>query len=360
LAQEFELALDYLVHQHRQVDAVHFAIALYYYGALRTIDAADTNSFTFEDKTYGLCKSEKGLTYFDFIQLLNGYVESFSKWWPGRAADYYVMLDKNTRVRLITDLIVKTRNHNLLTVLVGSPYDDRDSILQELLDQSEYLECMEAAALQAKNQGECDISVTIYHCCKKYTHAMAVLNRELSSVMRPTANKQKRDNVEKMARNFVQKGLSSVIRPVENAEIFKHHSSTLKRLLNMSVFFKKMEAQEWAKAQEAAVQSRIVNVDVSRMQNNIQEIIRTAFNQLDSTVKENIALFLTEYMRCLYELFQFNVNNQAPSDALRQTLKEISKRGDIVFQHAVCIQGIYQISTDAQNKLMKYKSLMKL
>ena len=129
----------------------------------------------------------------------------------------------------------------------------------------------------------------------------------------------------------------------------------------MSVFFKKMEQQDWSKAQDAAAQSRVVNIDVSKTQHNIQETIRTAFNELDNAVKMNVALFLTEYMRCLYELFTFNVNGQAPGDTLRQTLQEIRRRADIVFQHAVCIQGQqYQFSTDDQNKLMQYLSLMKL
>lgn len=359
LAQEFELALDYLVQQHRQVDAVHFALALHHYGALRVVGENDPVQFNYVRNTYGLCDSER--RNFDYLQLVSGYVQSFSKWWPGRAADYYVMLEGPERIRCLTDLIVKTRNHNLLTVLVGSPYDDHKSVLEELLTEEEYLSCMESSATLAQHQGECDVSVTLYHRCKKYTHAMAVLNKELSSVMRPTVPKERRDYIEGMARNFVRQGLSQVQRPRPNDQMFEHHSITLKRLLNMSVFFKRMESQEWSKAHEAAAQSRIVNVDASRMQHNVQETIRTSFNALDNAVKMNVALFLTEYMRCLYELFQFNVNGQAPSDTLRQTLHEIRRRADIVFQHAVCIQGQqYQFSTDDQNKLMKYLSLMKL
>ena len=367
LTQEFEIALDYLTLQQRKSDATHFALTLNYYGALRlpndTCPRAQTK-FSPNVDTNGLC--HPNTREFDFYDLLDGYVKSFSRFWPGRAADYYSMLDENEllqKEKFIVELILNTRNHNLLTMLVGSPYDSHKSILQELFEEKEYNQYMMAAAQKAQQQGESDVAITLYHCCRKYTHAMAQLNVELSSVLRPTAPRDRREEVEKMAREFAR-GLKSHVPPtnIQVNQLYESHSKTLFRLLNMSVFFRLMEKQNWVQAQDAAAQSRIVNIDGSRTQaSNMQESIRTAFNALDNSVKCNVGLFLTEYMRCLYELYSQNMTGQPPSDALRQRLMEIRRRADIVFQHAVCIQGQqYQFSQDDQNKLMKYLSMMKL
>jgi hypothetical protein len=380
LCQEYEVALDYLAAQHRTIDAVHFALVLHYYGLLRlhsdTAAPSDQSapsprhqpfSSSFHTpNTYGLCDPET--RSFKFSDLLDGYVQTFSRYWPGRAADYYAMLENKDGIHQerkdhIVRLILQTRSHNLLTLLVGSSHDDHRSILNDLLEEREYEDCMELAAQKAQAQGEGEIAVTLYHRCKKYTHALVQMNVLLASSLRPTTLKERRERTERMARQFA--GDLSNVQPArnDNVVLYQQQMKTLKRLLNMAFFFRKMEEQDWVQAQEAAALSRVVNVDLSGSgtQQNIQETIRHSFNGLDNAVKSNVGLFLTEYLRCLYELFQQNVAGQPPGDTLRRRLLEIKRRADIVFQHAVCIQGQqYQFSSDDQNKLMKYLSLMKL
>ena len=101
MAQEFEQALDYLHFQHRTVEAVHFALVMYYYGMLqtspRTVDpssAASSGSSTIVrgvgmEHGWGLYSPISG---FAFHRLLDGYCKNFSQVWPGMTADYYAML----------------------------------------------------------------------------------------------------------------------------------------------------------------------------------------------------------------------------------------------------------------------------
>ena len=165
LCQEYEVALDYLAAQHRTIDAVHFALVLHYYGLLRlpsdpspphqpSSSSSSSSSSFHTPNTYGLCNPET--RSFKFSDLLDGYVQTFSRYWPGRAADYYAMLENKDghqeRKDKIVHLILQTRSHNKLTLLVGSSHDDHRSILNDLLEEREYEDCMESAAQKHKHK----------------------------------------------------------------------------------------------------------------------------------------------------------------------------------------------------------------
>ena len=105
-----------------------------------------------------------------------------------------------------------------------------------------------------------------------------------------------------------------------------------------------------------------------QLQAKDKESIVANFKSLDSSVKSNYGLFLAEYMRCIYTLFQeaqashgtIAGGDQSSSSAYLTSLR---REAVVLRNHAMCIDGTegqYTLTDHDIRKLMQYESNMRV
>ncbi|ETI22268.1 hypothetical protein G647_06341 [Cladophialophora carrionii CBS 160.54] len=196
LAGMFEQAVDYL-HSFNPLSAVHFAIALSYYGLLRVSDfsVAGTELLTFSTTQQPMI---------NFVPLVAYHTGTFRTALPAAAVDYLSLLCLNSDLRppslgqvhtnacheCLRELCLETREFAKLlgdirsdgTRLPGAielrakliHLDSREEFLSSITRQS---------AAIADQRGQIADAVLLYHLCEDYDNVISVLNRALADAV---------------------------------------------------------------------------------------------------------------------------------------------------------------------------------
>ncbi|KAJ9655048.1 nuclear pore complex subunit [Neophaeococcomyces mojaviensis] len=211
LAGMFEQAVDYL-HSYNPLSAVHFAIALTYYGLLR---ASDYQTAGNELLSY----STKQQPQINFVPLIAYYTTLFRAALPVQAVDYLALICLNSDLtpssignvhtsachECLRELCLETRE---FAALLGDIRSDGSRIrgaieqrakLIRLDSQEQFLRFITSQAAsvadsrgqiadasrsrQRINQGQIADAVLLYHLCDDYDNVTAVLNRALADAV---------------------------------------------------------------------------------------------------------------------------------------------------------------------------------
>ncbi|KAL4915154.1 Nup93/Nic96-domain-containing protein [Aspergillus aurantiobrunneus] len=188
----FEQAISYLG-SYAPVSAVHFAVALAYYGLLRVSDfytsGEDILSFTV-----------KQCPQINFGYLVTQYTKEFRTAYVEAAIDYFCLLCLNVDLpgalgksqasvchEALREYILETRD---FAKLLGDIRSDGTRIkglieqrisLIKLVDQEEFLKTITVqAAAVAEDKGLITDSVLLYHLAEEYDRVIDIINRTLS------------------------------------------------------------------------------------------------------------------------------------------------------------------------------------
>jgi nuclear pore complex protein Nup93 len=212
LAGMFEQAVDYL-HSFNPLSAVHFAIALSYYGLLRVSDfsVAGNELRRYISLTTKPMLTQVAVTFsttqqpmINFVPLIAYHTGTFRTALPGPAVDYLSLLCLNSDLRPVSlgqvhtnacheclrELCLETREFAKLlgdirsdgTRLPGAielrakliHLDTREEFLSSITRQS---------AAIADQRGQIADGVLLYHLCEDYDNVISVLNRALADAV---------------------------------------------------------------------------------------------------------------------------------------------------------------------------------
>lgn len=211
LAGLFEQAVEYL-HAFNPVSAVHFAIALDYYGLLRVSDfnvagnelcecnpSADQRLLT-TTVTFSTTQQPQ----INFVPLVAYYTTSFRAALPVPATDYLALLCLNADLKpaalgqsqanacheTLRELCLETRE---FAALLGDIHSDGTRIpgaieqraaIISLDSHEDYLKSITSqAAAVADQRGQIADAVLLYHLCEDYDNVITVLNRALADAV---------------------------------------------------------------------------------------------------------------------------------------------------------------------------------
>ncbi|OAG39976.1 hypothetical protein AYO21_05849 [Fonsecaea monophora] len=196
LAGMFEQAVDYL-HSFNPLSAVHFAIALSYYGLLRVSDfsVAGNELLTFSTTQQPMI---------NFVPLVAYHTGTFRTALPVPAVDYLSMLCLNSDLQpaslglvhinacheCLRELCLETRE---FAKLLGDIRSDGTRIpgaielrarLIHLDTREEFLRSITSqSAAIADQRGQIADAVLLYHLCEDYDNVISVLNRALADAV---------------------------------------------------------------------------------------------------------------------------------------------------------------------------------
>ncbi|OAP60686.1 hypothetical protein AYL99_05688 [Fonsecaea erecta] len=196
LAGMFEHAVDYL-HNFNPLSAVHFAIALSYYGLLRVSDFSVAGN---ELLTYSTTQQPM----INFVPLVAYHTGTFRTALPIAAVDYLSMLCLNSDLQpaslglvhinacheCLRELCLETRE---FAKLLGDIRSDGTRIpgaielrarLIHLDTREEFLRSITSqSAAIADQRGQIPDAVLLYHLCEDYDNVISVLNRALADAV---------------------------------------------------------------------------------------------------------------------------------------------------------------------------------
>ncbi|KAK2748205.1 hypothetical protein FQN55_004481 [Onygenales sp. PD_40] len=191
----FEQAVSYLSN-YAPVSAVHFAIALDFYGLLRVSDF-----YTSGDEL--LTFSTKQAPQINFASLITQYTRDFRTGYVEAAVDYFTLICLNADLpgelgksqasvchEALREFILETRD---FAKLLGDIRSDGTRIkgvierrlrLIKLIDQDEFLKTITVqAAAVADDKGLIADAVLLYHLAEEYDNVISIINRALADAV---------------------------------------------------------------------------------------------------------------------------------------------------------------------------------
>ncbi|KAF2000073.1 NIC-domain-containing protein [Amniculicola lignicola CBS 123094] len=195
LAGMFEQAINFL-YQHNYVSAVHFAIALTYYGFLRV---SDWSSAGMEILTY----TTKQVPQLNFGRIVGHYTGDFRAARADAAAEYLILLCLNADLageagkqqaglchEALRELVLETREFSTLLGDVKSNGEGTNGIIQERVplihlpsDQALIKVITHEAAKMADDNGRTNDAVLLNHLAGEYDSVVVILNRALAEAL---------------------------------------------------------------------------------------------------------------------------------------------------------------------------------
>lgn len=193
LSGMFEQAIAYM-YPFSYVDAVHFAIALEYYGLLRPADAVTSGNDLLSHNT-------RGLPQINFGRMLGYYTRDFRAADVGAAVDYLILIclnaDDNTGHQhaalcheALRELVLESREFSKLVGDIKPDGHRIKGIIEErssLIALGEEQEFIKTITLQAASfaddNGRTTDAVLLYHLAGDYDTVVSIVSRALSEAV---------------------------------------------------------------------------------------------------------------------------------------------------------------------------------
>lgn len=196
LSGMFEQAIAYL-YSFSYVDAVHFAIALEYYGLLRAADALTSGSDLLSHNT-------RGLPQINFGRMLGYYTRDFRAANVAAAVDYIILICLNVDDRqqqadqqhaalcheALRELVLETREFSKLIGDIKPDGHRIQGIIEnrgQLINLEGEQDFVKAITLQAASfaddNGRTTDAVLLYHLAGDYDTVVAIVSRALSEAI---------------------------------------------------------------------------------------------------------------------------------------------------------------------------------
>jgi nuclear pore complex protein Nup93 len=195
LAGMFEQAINYL-YQHNYVSAIHFAIALDYYGLLRV---SDWNTSGSEVLTY----TTRQLPQINFGRIIGHYTSDFRAARADAAAEYLILICLNADLpgeagnqqsqlcyEALRELVLETREFATLLGDVKSNGQGTPGLIQERValiklngDNDLITRITREAAATADDNGRTNDAVLLCHLAQEYDGVVTILNRALAEAL---------------------------------------------------------------------------------------------------------------------------------------------------------------------------------
>ncbi|KAM0790861.1 hypothetical protein ACM66B_004702 [Microbotryomycetes sp. NB124-2] len=364
LCGQFERAVAFLyLHSQYQTDAVHFAIAMAYYGLLRIPGkqkSSDVDLLVADQDASGYEAPR-----LNFARLVQRYTRAFAHTDTEEAMNYLYLICLNADVAdpigkeqvslchdYVRELVMDTRKYSQL---LGDVRNDgtkipgqieRDLKLVHLKDERSYLlDIVKAAAQRADQEKRFSEAILLYNLAEDYDSVIAVLNVELGvSLSKPSTSTTTnagsgtteasayfskgetiglaagQDDVAKVARSILEhydrsSGMSG--------RVSRKNRETCEVLLRLK---EAMTLYEQNKL-DSALQT-IEDVNIIPLHGDLPSIIRAAddFKDLDDAIIRNFDVILLTTMNMIYKAHQLLKDSPFGDASRQQRMAELRQK----------------------------------
>lgn len=339
LAGLFEYAIHYL-YSFTPMDAVHFAIALTYYGLLRPVEDPTTR----DNELLVLGEDERARI--NFPRLVGYYTRDFRRADPTEAVDYLVLIALNGDLpngqgekhlllchEALKELVLETREFSQLlgdiladgTRQVGA-IEKRTKLIR-IKDEEDYLQTITSqAAAKADADGRTADAVLLYQLSHEYDTVVYIVNKSLGealglvdisspvSRLPPGASLMisATEDPAQLARNMMQVYSAN---PEILSQVSPKHRETCLTLLRIVDARDEFVKQNWEVCLDMVQQTGILSLSPTE---NIGTVRRKAqqFVGLDESIARNVPTLVLMVMQCCVNIGQ-EVNSSSFSNSTR-------------------------------------------
>ncbi|KAJ5080756.1 nuclear pore complex protein nup93 [Anaeramoeba ignava] len=381
LSQLFECAVAYLIqYSEYYYEAVHFAIALYYYGILnylpiqkkeigyKNIQQTKTNPKQKIKKLWNLIQvsidndflvlnQEKNIISFMFSQMIKSYIHRF---YPKEdhldiSLNYLnIIRDKQDLYYAVKDLVLETHQIDYIFGKVDDDQDNREEgivfqIFQNL-EMEEIQEMMKITAIQFEENGLYEEAIRIYDFANFNQKAIDLLNQRLSRII--GGDSKENESLIELAQSIrIRYQSSSILWNNVNPE----SSENFVILLYLIDFFYLYSIGEFGEALSIIENLKLVPFDSSQMN---ECMIR--FASLGNSIKKIFSQILLVSMTILFKIFESNqiefTNDLFDGGQIRY-LNELKSKASNLMKFCGIIP--LRIPENINSKLVKMSVMMK-
>ncbi|GAA5894119.1 hypothetical protein JCM6882_007988 [Rhodosporidiobolus microsporus] len=379
LSGQFERAVAFLQqNQAYQADAVHFAIALAYYGLLKVPEGGKTADHEL------LVDAASPLPSLSFSRLLHRYTRLFARTDAAEALQYLYLIclsaDTNPGEvekahELVRELVMETRQYG---ALLGDVRGDgtkvpgqieRDLKLLHLPDSRAYLlDIVKAAASRADLEQRFSEAILLYNLAEEYDAVISVLNVELgNSLSRPSTSSAPSTSVANagkvgLAAAAAQEDVVAVAKSIlehydrsagMGGKVSRKRRETCECLMRLKEAMGMFERGE-LEAALATIESTSLLPLSPHSSTDLVSLIRQAESlpSLDDALVRNLDVVLVATMTILYRLHQQLRESPYGADGSRvQKMEELRARARGVMMFAGMLR--YRLTNDTYSTLTK-------
>jgi nuclear pore complex protein Nup93 len=345
MTQQFEQAVSYLMSTDYSVEAVHFAIALNYYGLLSCTDeSTQLQHFLSADRRLGL------------RLMLERYAKPFLTTEPEFVFHYYavlgvpsptgkLVLSEPLREQMVS-LVLVSRDFTLLLGVVQRNQPSKSGVLYQFLDDPN--DIVAVAANDARRNGNYQDAIRLLMFAEQLDAVADILVGRLGRLAAEPSNPERKDTcriAEKLLESHiaaeprVRRALTILLAFVRVFDLY-HHDKPSRWLESM----RKLEETELVPSDRSIHADMQTKVDMFK---NLNESVRRAFRK--------VAIV---YMEMLYYQFQ-EIKRQLQAAAQRDSsrtkmLQVIRNKGEALVQFV----GMLQL-TDVHAQLVRFAPRMR-
>jgi len=346
LSLQFETAIQFLESTGQfPVETLHFALTLYYYGALNLPD---------NPLTAPLHGHQQRQPFWNIIRHLTQYIRNLDNSNVLASLNYlYVIRTPDVRNLCIRDLLTDTQEFSLLLGSVNSDGTRQPGYLEKFVSQEDWREIVSLAAVAYEQAGKYDDSIALFDAASYYDKVVDLITKQLSRILTGSGPERQRlidyaaARFERYDSEMGRAGFQSDLR---GEKVWSNALSSFRMLLQLCVFFDLYHASKYHEALDIIADIGLVPFDHSQI-----ESCSGTFKNISDPVRRNFAEIVLATMTCLYRMFiiikeeGLNAEREAFLRALKVKAKTI-----------VTFTGMinFRIPADTQSRLVRMEASM--
>lgn len=318
ILQEFERAIEYLCGRDLEgfgVEVVHFALALDYYGVLRTTQSMNDPI---------MISSNQGVSL-NLSFIIRDYVRKFVHTDPREAVSYICRIsNQDHRVNSLSDLVIESKD---ISSILGSFTNEglrNKGIIEKMIPKNEFISILKIASDEYEKIGKFESAIDLHFIAADSLHGTPEASKHLSKVLKIITDELSRAlSLNTSDKYDTVKLALQVKEKTSRIDSIYQEWFILELLLQLNEFFEDVKQNKFEIAFEKIRQMRILplgNLGIEETYKN--------FTILEPAVKDNIADSVIETMRCLQGLSrQYNdFRNQKIIQSCAADLLEFARK----------------------------------
>lgn len=330
----FEAAVAYLFENGHATDAIHFAIALAYYGMLNVVN----NPNPANSETISAAKDSAGRTVssLNFYKLISSIAKQQAAVDSINAIHYFLLLPlvapfASSRYltlsqESIRDVVLSAGDYATLLGDVTPEGAFRSGMIAKfapllnISDERAFIDSItKAAAAKREKEDKYRDAVHLYNLAGDYDRVLHILGKKMCQAFAQAYVAEPFNGLYSMAQSIYQ---FYVQHPLASAKLDRHALETFRIHLKLMEFKKFAAEANWTLALQNLDQLGILplDCDVATIAQYVDK-----FKSLDDSISVNLSELLLSTMTCIYQSF-LNARNSANADAGRQQFISLLRR----------------------------------
>lgn len=345
LSLQFETAIQFLESTGQYpVETLHFALTLYYYGALNTPEAPLTAPLT---------GSQHKSPFWNIVRHTTQYIRNLDNSNILASLNYlYVIRNPEVRNLCLRDLLTDTQEFALMLGSVNPDGTRQPGYLEKFVSQADWREVVSLAALAYEQAGKYDDAISLYDAAMYYDKVVDLITKQLSRIL--TGNGAERQRIVDYAaarfEKYAREPTAGQLLDMRGDKTWMASLASFRMLLQLCDFFDFYHASQYHEALDVIAELGLLPFDHSQI-----ESCSATFKTIADSVRKNFAEIILATMTCLYRMFVILKEEglNAEREAFLRSLKS-KARALVTFTGLIN----FRMPADTQTRLVRMEASM--